>query len=263
VSLLNPSLFFPSNLFPPVSSGKSTLLLLLQGFLVPSSVDGQGDIRIDNIPLPDIPRSTLRRRIIALPQTPFFLPDGHTIRDNLKVQFDDDDGDTNDDEVMEYALKAVGLWDDLVAVSQQQDNSSTASGLAGPLREEALSRGQRQMFGLARAVMRATARARLPDRKENESRGRNGILLLDEYNAGLDADTDKAMWAVISREFRGYTIVCVAHRLRYVAECYDKVVVMADGRVVEAGSPGELLARKNGKLREMWELEPTGSEMAR
>jgi len=191
------------------------------------------------------------------------LPDGHTIRDNLKVQFDDGDNDTNDDEVMEYALQAVGLWDDLVAVSQQQDSSSnTPLGLASPLREEALSRGQRQMFGLARAVMRARARARLPHRKEDEMGGRSGILLLDEYNAGLDADTDKAMWAVISREFRGYTIVCVAHRLRYVAECYDKVVVMADGRIVEAGSPGELLARKDGKLRELWELEPTGSEMA-
>ncbi len=269
----------------------------MQGFLVPS--DGQGDIRIDNLSLQNIPRSILRRRIIALPQTPFFLPDGHTIRDNLNMQLDNNMNDRSKlfdelelevdatagsgyhppspcreqeqeqddegcDDVMEYALRAVDLWDDLVV-------SQGAAGFGSPLREEALSRGQRQMFSLARAIMRA--RARLRRRRENETgdggasgssvppgagagagpgTGGGGILLLDEYNAGLDADTDRAMWAVILREFQGYTIVCVAHQLLFITECYVKVVVMGDGRVIEVGSPDELLDKKNSKLRELW-----------
>jgi ATP-binding cassette, subfamily C (CFTR/MRP), member 1 len=162
------------------------------------------------------------------------------------------------DDVMEYALRAVGLWGDLVV--------SGGAGFESPLREEALSRGQRQMFGLARAIIRARLRllrreAETGDDANGSSvppgAGAGGMLLLDEYNAGLDADTDRAMWAIISREFQGHTIICVAHRLLSITKCYEKVIVMGDGRVIEIGSPDELLSQKNSKLREPWEVEQT------
>ncbi|KAK3368434.1 hypothetical protein B0H63DRAFT_455216 [Podospora didyma] len=124
-----------------------------------------------------------------------------------------------DNEVMEYALRAVGLWDDLVV--------SQGAGFGSPLREEALSRGQRQMFGLARAIMRARWLVRAT-KGRGSGRGRG------------NADTNMAMWTVILREFQGYTIVRVAHRLLHITECHDKVIVMGNGRVVQVGSPDEL-----------------------
>ncbi|KAK0649696.1 putative ABC multidrug transporter [Cercophora newfieldiana] len=231
-------------------SGKSSLLLLIQGFLLPST----GSIRIDGVPLHAVPRSLLRDRIISLPQTPFFIPNNHTFRENLEFHDDSNNSFLHDgnkankentgtktprqDKELEHALRAVGLWD--VVVSQ--------GGLDAEMHEEALSRGQNQLFSLARAIVRARLRRRSEDGEAGKQKG--GLLLLDEYNARLDDETDEAMWRAIVREFEGYTIICVAHRMRFVEE-YDKVVVMGGGEIMEVGAPGELLVREGGRLREL------------
>ncbi|KAK4444565.1 ABC transporter [Podospora aff. communis PSN243] len=224
-------------------SGKSSLLLLLQGFLLPSS----GEVRIDNVSLHTIPRNLIRNRIISLPQTPFFIPNNHTFRENL--EFHDDDSfltskkvDTESpkqqtqDTECEYALRAVGLWD--LVISQ--------GGLDAELRDETLSRGQKQLFSLARAIVRRKLRSQGNSEEEGGQKG--GMLLLDEYNAGLDDETDKIMWETILREFQGYTVICVAHRVQFV-KGFDKVVVMGGGEILETGSPDELLRREGGQFR--------------
>lgn len=70
-----------------------------------------------------------------------------------------------------------------------------------------------------------------------------GVLLLDEFNSTVDADTDRLMQAIIRREFVRYTVICVAHRLDSVMD-YDRVVVMNGGQVVETGPPKELIGRQ-------------------
>ena len=106
---------------------------------------------------------------------------------------------------------------------------------------DSLSQGQKQLFSLARAMLRRRVRG--------ESKG--GVLLLDEVSSSVDVDTDRAMQGIIKREFEGYTIVMVSHRLDMVMD-FDKVVVMDAGRVVEEGEPGVLVEREGGRFRELW-----------
>lgn len=211
-------------------SGKSSLVLLLNRLLQPTS----GNITIDNKPLGSIPPEVIRDRIITLPQTPFFFPQGTTVRQNLEHLPNGSDTvpAPSADEACKTALEAVGLWDIL----------SSRGGLDSEFAASTLSQGQKQLFSLARAVYRARVR---PDRDAG------GILLLDEFNSSVDADTDGVMQAIIRREFARYTVICVAHRLDAVMD-YDRVVLMDGGRVVEAGAPRELVRKKGGRFRGLW-----------
>ena len=87
-----------------------------------------------------------------------------------------------------------------------------------------LSAGQRQLISIARAVIRNPR-----------------ILLLDEATSALDAATEEALLANLRRASRGRTIVIVTHRLGALAIA-DRVLCLADGRIVQEGKPGEIAA---------------------
>lgn len=131
-------------------------------------------------------------------------------------------------------------------------------GLASELRANSLSHGQKQLFCLARAVLRKRMcdRLVLQDNKMVDSlvnglQGKGGILILDEFNAGVDNNTDKLMQSVIDREFSRYTVLCVAHRLEQLMD-YDRVAVMEGGEIAEVGNPRELLRTIGSKFRDLW-----------
>jgi ATP-binding cassette subfamily C (CFTR/MRP) protein 1 len=115
-----------------VSSGKSSLFLALLRLLDSQS----GSIAIDDISLCSLPRDTVRRRLITLTQDQFILPS--TVRHNTDPQgvFSDDD--------INRALRLVDLFD---AIEEH-------GGLDAPFDEDVLSHGQKQLFFLARAVLR-------------------------------------------------------------------------------------------------------------
>ena len=69
---------------------------------------------------------------------------------------------------------------------------------------------------------------------------KNKIVLLDEATGNLDVETDKAVQEIIRAAFKEYTVVTVAHRIGTIVD-YDQVVVLDGGRVVEVGSPAQLL----------------------
>ncbi|OTB09427.1 hypothetical protein M426DRAFT_18072 [Hypoxylon sp. CI-4A] len=204
-------------------SGKSSLIALLLKLLDP--IDETPDnVYIDNTSLRRIDRATLRQRIIAIPQDVVFLPDGSTFQENL------DPYNLSTVAEAQAVLEVVDLW------SFVQERGGLEAGMTAGT----LSQGQRQLFSLARAVLRRRIRARSLGLGGGGSEG--GILLLDEVSSSVDKETEKAMQEVIRVEFKEYTVVAVSHRLDMVMD-YDTVVVMDKGEIVEVGNPAELAAQ--------------------
>lgn len=194
-------------------SGKSSLLLTLFRLLDNSS----GSIAIDGIDLSTVPRQTVRESLAALPQEALIFPG--TLLSNL------DPLGNSTPEQAELALQKVGLFD---LVSQR-------GGLEADVTSLGLSQGQVQLFAVARALLR-----------------KSKLLVLDEMTSSLDAVTEENMTRLIREEFQESTVIAVAHRLKTIVE-FDRIVVMDAGRVVESGTPQELLEREGGWFRGMWE----------
>ncbi|KAH6702083.1 P-loop containing nucleoside triphosphate hydrolase protein [Leptodontidium sp. MPI-SDFR-AT-0119] len=223
-------------------SGKSSMILLLLRLLDPL-LSCSKNIVIDDIHLHRIGRSTLRERIIAIPQDPVFLPDGTPFKSNL------DPFNKSTPEECQAVLEIVGLWS---AIEQR-------GGLESGMSVEMLSQGQKQLFSLARAVLRARIRARDFTAEFGAVGGDRpgGVLLLDEVSSNVDRETDRAMQRIIHEEFESYTIVMVSHRLEMVMG-FDTVVVMEKGSIVEAGEPKILVETKRSRFKELWSLGNKG-----
>ncbi|PWI66156.1 hypothetical protein PCL_05374 [Purpureocillium lilacinum] len=211
-------------------SGKSSLLLTLLRLLETSS----GHIRIDGVDLSTVPRQILRTRLTVLPQDSIALPE--SVRMNLHLASlvqNDSDSDVADDssyhdQALQNALERAGLWD-LVRQAGGLDADFTSLGLAP---------GQRQLFALARTLLRKTK-----------------VILLDEATSSMDEQTSKLMQQVMADAFEGSTALTVAHRLQTIADS-DYVMVIEDGRVVEAGDPRALMARADSRLRKLSDEDP-------
>ena len=100
-----------------------------------------------------------------------------------------------------------------------------------------LSGGERQRISIARALLKDAP-----------------IVLLDEATASLDVENETKVQEALSRLLTGKTVLVIAHRMRTV-EASDRIIVLSDGKVVEEGSPSELLAKENGMFRRMTQLQ--------
>jgi ATP-binding cassette subfamily C (CFTR/MRP) protein 1 len=195
-------------------SGKSSLLHVLTGLLPLDS----GTITIDGISTDSVPLATLRTRLNAIPQDSLLLPHT-TTRRNL------DPNSTSPISALEAVLEKVGLTPAI----------ARSGGLDAPLSEDALSHGEKQLFSLARALLRPSK-----------------IVLLDEVAGGVDRDTEVKVRDLFKEEFKGRTVVSVVHRLEMIRD-FDRVVVMDEGKIMEVGEPGELLSREGGAFKKLWE----------
>lgn len=192
-------------------SGKSSLILLLLRLLDPTS-ETAGNITIDGTPLRRIHRDTLRQRIIPMPQDMVFLAGGESFKTAL------DPYSSITDEECQFALEQVRLW----PIIQQ------SGGLGAEMTKNVFSQGQKQLFSLAIAAVRACFR------QKQGTRG--GILLLDEVTASVDRETEQTIMEVIKRVFVDYTVVAVTHSLGSIAGL-DRVIALANGQVMREGAP--------------------------
>lgn len=238
-------------------SGKSSFILLLLRILDSTMNTPESELIIDGISLTKIDRQALRERLIALPQDPVFLPDGSTVRENVDVS------EAATDDECKAALVSVNLW----------DHFAGGGGLNSTLTADSMSQGQKQLFSLARAIVRCRIRLRLLTADVGDAYGvdshdtseekqavsveskavtaDSGILILDEYSSSLDVETDRLMRLIIKREFANYTIIMVSHRLELVLDFFDRVVVLYNGRVLEDGNPKKLAATAGTRFREL------------
>jgi len=170
--------------------------------------------------------------MIVIPQDVFILDD--STRTNL------DPSGTVPDTTLIETLEKVQLWEVLKSRSAEGERGSDP--LSSSLKSTPLSQGESQLFSLARALL---------------LKGRSHILILDEATSNVDGDTDKLIQEIIREEFKGYTILTVAHRLDSIRDA-DLILVLDKGRVVEVGEPGVLLGKKAGQSGEGEERDEEG-----
>lgn len=156
------------------------------------------------------------------------MPDGTTFRTNLDPWAAASDAERTA-ALADFKLDAV---------------IDAKGGLDAPLNSAELSAGQKELFSLARAVLRRRVKLRVTGVD-------GGLLLLDEVTSSADAETEVEVGRMLEREFGAWTVVMVTHRREMAVGC-ERVVVVDNGRVVEDGKPGELLEKEGGWFRALW-----------
>lgn len=205
-------------------AGKSTLVKLIARFYDVTA----GAVLVDGMDVRSYDLPSFRHRLGVVPQEAYLFPG--TVRDAIAYGRPD----AADAEV-EAAARAVGAHE---MIARLPGGYLHVVGERG----RNLSAGQRQLLALARAQLVD------PD-----------ILLLDEATAALDLASEAAVTRATQRLAARRTTLVVAHRLSTAARA-DRIVVMADGRIAEIGTHGQLLAA-GGTYAELWAAFTAGAEV--
>lgn len=202
----------------PSGSGKSTCVRLAARLWDIS----KGVIRVGGVDISTIDPEVLLRDYSMVFQDVVLFDD--TVMENIRLG---KRGAT--DEEVRAAAKAANC-DEFVHRLPQGYNTPIGENGAK------LSGGERQRISIARALLKDAP-----------------IVLLDEATASLDVENETRVQGALSRLLVGKTVLVIAHRMRTV-EAADKIIVLADGRVAEEGTPAELM-NKNGLYHRMVDLQ--------
>ncbi|KAL0929815.1 ABC transporter [Colletotrichum truncatum] len=214
-------------------SGKSSLMLLLLRLLEPLPSSSH-TLEVDSVALGRVNRTALRQRIITIPQDPVLLPGDATIKENLDYL-----GGATDEDCMS-----------VIETAQLADFVKESGGMDAKMCADKLSSGQKQLFSLARAMLRR--RTKQQQQESGTSSTDGGLLLVDELNSRLDADTDRLIQDVIRKDFATYTVIVIAHRLDIVMNLCDRVFVLDKGQVVEVDDPKVLVDAKQSQFSKLY-----------
>ncbi|KAL7079080.1 hypothetical protein ACQ4LE_001579 [Meloidogyne hapla] len=197
-------------------SGKSTITALILRFYDPCS----GTVLMDGVNLRDMDPDIVRAQIGLVSQEPVLF-DG-TIADNIRYGLlGASQGDVND------AARRAESWS---FISALPDGMRTRVGDRGVQ----LSGGQKQRVAICRAVIR------------NPS-----LMIFDEATSALDTKHEGEVQKAIDAAIRGVSTITIAHRLSTIRKA-DRIIVLDEGRIVEQGSPEELLSNPNGQFMRMF-----------
>ncbi len=200
-------------------AGKTTIAKLISRFYDPSG----GAIRLDGVDLRVVAEVDLRSAVVMVTQDGFLF--SGSIADN--IGFGRLDATRAD---IVAAATAVGAHEFIRALPDGYDTDVRKRG-------GRLSAGQRQLVAFARAFLADPA-----------------VLILDEATSSLDVPSERAVQRALSTVLAERTALIIAHRLSTV-EIADRVLVVADGRLIEDGSPDDLIAEGTGRfaaLHESW-----------
>mmetsp|Transcript_6011 Transcript_6011/g.12890 ORF Transcript_6011/g.12890 Transcript_6011/m.12890 type:complete len:1360 (-) Transcript_6011:38-4117(-) len=206
-------------------SGKSTLVQALFRILEAE----EGGVKVDGIDLNTLGLHKVRTSMSVIPQVPVLFS-GCTVRENLDPFF------KFDDLCISSALKDVHMYDSIQELPKGLHTLVAENG-------SNFSVGQRQLLCLARAILR-----------------KSRVLVLDEPTANVDSRTDELLQDSIAKSFVGATIISVAHRLDTIID-NDMVLVLGQGKVLEFGTPKELLSQETSHFASM--VNDTGLQMAK
>ncbi len=189
-------------------SGKSTLVSLIPRFYDPT----EGQVLIDGRDVREYRLADLRRQVSLVSQDVKLFDD--TIRSNIAYGAK---REATPQEI-EQAARAAHV---LEFTARFPDGLDTEVGDRGVT----LSGGQRQRVAIARALLKDTP-----------------ILILDEATSALDSESERHIQAALEALMRNRTTLVIAHRLSTIEKA-DRIVVMENGRIIEAGTHRELLER--------------------
>jgi ATP-binding cassette subfamily B protein len=209
----------------PTGSGKSTLLNLLARLF-----EARGEIRLDGVPVRELPLSTLRKAIGYVPQDSFLF--GDTWRENVGFGADDP---LSDAELAELA-RLSAMSEEVATFPRGFDQRIGERGVT-------LSGGQRQRTCLARALARDPR-----------------VLILDDALSAVDTETEARLVRNLRSAGEGRTVVLAAHRLSTVRHA-DQILVLDRGRVVQRGTHAELVAAP-GWYADTWARQQAQEELA-
>jgi ATP-binding cassette subfamily B protein len=187
-------------------AGKSTALALLHRAFDPQS----GRIRIDGVDIKDLKLAALRRNIGVVFQEALLF--NRSIAENMRVGKPDADAD----QLRAAAARAQAL--DFIEFGPERFDAKVGE------RGRALSGGERQRLSIARALLKDPP-----------------ILILDEATSALDAATESKVLVALDEVMKNRTTFVIAHRLATIRKA-TRILVFDGGRIVEAGSFGELFA---------------------
>jgi subfamily B ATP-binding cassette protein MsbA len=202
----------------PSGAGKSTLVGLITRFYDPQT----GVILVDGEDIRQVTLESLKKNIALVDQETFLFND--TIRNNIRYGR----REASDAEVEKAA--ALAYADEFIR--QLPDGYESNIGDRGVR----LSGGQRQRICIARAILRDAP-----------------ILILDEATSALDTESEAMVQRALANLMQNRTTFVIAHRLSTIMHA-DQIVVLEDGRVIDAGTHHELLGR-SGLYRKLYDMQ--------
>ena len=205
----------------PSGSGKTTISRLLFRFYDPD----KGSVRIDGHNLTEVTQSSVRGSIGMVPQD--------TVMFNATIGYNigyGRSGATRDE--IEDASRMAAIDGFIDMLPEKFDTMVGERGLK-------LSGGEKQRVAIARAILK-----------------RPSIFLFDEATSALDSRTEKEIQASLNEVSKARTTLVIAHRLSTIIDA-DEILVLSEGRIVERGRHGALLAQ-DGLYKQMWDRQSNG-----